>query len=83
MIDAYERIKQTWRKHNRKRSGYIGTPVLSLLREFSFETGLYTFGVIELIPAPNGLLLVGRELLRGATEAEANAVIDKLQGVRA
>lgn len=76
-MDAYEKIKQSWRKHNRKRSGYTGKPVVSLLRDYSFETKRESFGVLELIPAQNGLLLVGRELLRGVTEAEARAVLEQ------
>lgn len=79
MNDAYEKIKQSWRKHNRKRSGYTGQPVVSLLRDYSFATGRESFGVLELIPAQNGLLLVGRELLRGATEAEARAVLEAMK----
>lgn len=76
-MDAYERIKQTWRNHNRKRSGYTGKPIVSLLREYSFETKRETFGVLSLVPAQNGLLLVDREILRGATESQARAVMEQ------
>jgi len=78
-MDAYERIKQSWRKHNRKRSGYTGQTVVSLLRDYSFETKQESFGVLSLVPAQNGLLLVERELLRGGTEAEARAVMEAMK----
>lgn len=79
MNDSHYRTKQAYRKYNRKRSGYTGEPIVSLLREYSFETKRETFGVLSLVPAQNGLLLVDREILRGATEAQARAVMEAMK----